>query len=407
MKWMQILALTVLFLTSAAVAQDTLAPTTPDPATKPSATEAATPPETTSKPAATEYTLPQEYDIPFRLYPTDDAIYFCCADADQPQAVPGGPPVRKSYGTYMRYDLKTGAITNVLATIPGRFNPAKLKVCPFQISPDGKYAFMQVHSAAGTSLGGCYMVDLQKQTAKKFLPAAEQQFVTWCGNEIAMSVKVLAQKGGMKGNVITVDSYNLLQPVRYSVTGARLGNLPACGNVWGSNRAGDIIIMRCDPQAMKQPVVDNAKAQIVMMTKEGKVLRPIPVSANAGYGVVYSADLKYASAQGCNIIGAKQIPGRNAMPVNAVAFTLDGNVTTIELPEPEKASAAVWVGDDGTLLTKRPVSEEYSCYSPKGQKLWTVEKVQAMGVWNGHAYFIQKDNLKLIKVKPLTAEKAQ
>ena len=364
---------------------------------------------------ATEWTLPQDDDI-YTLLPAGDMIYYVCADKAQAQQTPGGPPVRKRYTTYMAFDTKTGSVSNMLTTISGQFDPDKLMVFAFRVSPDGKYAAMDVHSDASASTAGLYMVDLKARKARKILPTADYQQMLWFGKELLLPAKKPSKApppaaappnpGGPATITVQAPRFDTLQPQRYNTKGMHLGPLLAFGFPFAVSQAGDSYVMLANPKALNKPLAAEdigTLGKVVVISKAGKPITEVPVAFDRGWALIYSPNLKFAATQACNLINAKPVAGMKFMPLNATAFTLDGK-TVIDLPEPTKPMQPVWVSDTGQLLTKDPMSGELTFWDNKGQKAWSLPGVATVAVHKDKVYYIETANPKVIKTKPLAEE---
>jgi hypothetical protein len=373
----------------------------------------------TDKAAATEWTLPQDDEI-YTLMPAGDTIYYVCADKVQDPQTPGGPPVRKRYSTIMAFDTKAGSVSNMLLTLPGQFNPDKLQVFAFRISPDGKYAAMDVHSSATTDskIVGLYVVDLQTRKARKILPAADYQQLLWFGKELLVPTRAPAKaaakapvnngpaNGGPRQVTIQIPQHDLLQPMRYDTKGTRLGPVVVNGFPWAVSQNGDSYVMLANPNALNKPLASAdvmTSGKLLVFNKAGKKTAEIPITPDRGYSVVYSPNLKFGATQACNITHAKKVPGMG-MPLNAAVFSLDGK-TTINLPEPSKPMGAVWVSDTGQLLSKDPISSELVFWDNKGQKTWSLPGVAVVTVYKDKVYYIEAASPKVIKTKLLEDNK--
>jgi hypothetical protein len=365
------------------------------------------------KTAATQWTLPQADEI-YTLLPAGDMIYYLCADKTQKQQTPGGPPVRKRYATYMAFDTKAGSVSNILTTIPGRFDIDKTAVFAFRVSPDGKHAAMDVHTATGSSVDGLYMVDLQTRKAKKILPAGDYQQMLWFGKELLVPNKrpskapppappPAANPGGPVTIIAQTPRFDLLQPRRYDTKGTLLGPLLVYGFPFATSQKGDAYVMLANPKALHKPLTDQddmSLRRVLLMGVSGKPISELPVAADRGWSLIYSPNLKFGATQACNLTDAKPVAGMKFMPLNAAVFSLDGK-TVINLPEPTKPMSPLWVSDTGQLLTKDPMSNELTFWDDKGQKAWSLPGVAVVAVYKDKVYYIEAASPQAIKVKPL------
>ncbi len=367
------------------------------------------------KTAATEWTLPQDDEI-YTLLPAGDTIYYLCADKNQAQQTPGGPPIRKRYSTYMAFDTKAGSVSNMLTTIPGRFDPDKLMVFAFRVSPDGKYAAMDVHSDAGANTVGLYMVDLKARKARKILAGGDHQQVLWFGKELLLPAKKPskapkappppANPGGPVTITGNVQPSDLLQPQRYDTNGKRLGPLLVYGFPGAVSQSGDSYVMLANPKALNKPLASQdimTLGKVLVINKAGKPTAEVPIAAGRGWTVIYSPNLKFATTQACNMLNAKPVAGMKFMPLNAVVFSVDGK-TVINFPEPTKPMQTIWVSDTGELLSKDITTNDLIFWDTKGQKTWTLPGVSTVAVYKDKVYYIETANPKVIKTKPLAED---
>ncbi len=287
--------------------------------------------------------------------------------------------MRKRYSTYMCFDTKIGSVSNMLLTLPGRFDPNKLMVFGFSLSPDRKHALMNVSSPSGSSLGGLWMVDLVKMKANKFPPTGG----TWVGNnELVVSVK-----DGLS---------RYTQLARYSVAGARLGTLPICGEIIAADEEGKYLYVKANPDKLNKPLsAEDYKTavKLLIVDKQGKVVFEVASPPNGNMSVL-SPGLKFSNAQ-------TAVNGQAAMKISS----LDGKKEWV-LPGMMKV---VYVGDEGDVLslTYSPTWGQTLEYSgADGKKLWTGPAVSMAAFYDGKAYYTESANPKVIKTKVLVEKKA-
>ena len=352
--------LVFLMLSAVAFAQDNPAPA---------------PASAATQPAATEWTLPQQDDI-YLLLPAGENIYYLCADHNKE---PAG--ARKRYSTYMCFNTRTSGTTNVLLSIPGRFDPDKLMVFGFSLSPDRKFALMNVNSLSGSNLGGLYMVDLVKNKARKFPPTGG----TWLGDELVVNVKDSKSR--------------YTQLMRYSITGAKLGPLPICGQLRAADEQGKNLYVMADPKDLRKPLPEKDIASVakpLMVDKDGKVTSEIAARPGGNMSVT-SPNLKFCAADAAQ-------NGNAAVRV----FSLDGKKEWF-LPEMMKT---IYVGDEGDVLSisYAPVNggngSTLEYWDASGKKVWTGPQVSAAAFYDGKAYYVETvDSKVMIKTKTLVEKK--
>jgi hypothetical protein len=350
------LVLVFLTISAAVFAQDK-----PVPTSAPAATQ----------PAATEWTLPQQDDINL-LLPAGENIYYLCADNNKEGATPGGPPIRKRYSTYMGYNTKTGSVSNVLLSIPGRFDPDKLMVFGFTLSPDRKLALMNVSSPSGSSLGGLYMMDLVKNKARKFPPTGG----TWVGGELVVTVR-----DGQSRYV---------QLARYGTTGAKLGTLPICGEILAADEQGKNLMVVADPKNLNKPLTEEHRkdtAKPLVVSKDGKSVTEVTAPPSGNMSVL-SPNLKFTNAQKGGSMRVYSLDGKKE-------WVLQGLMKVL------------YVGDEGEVLslTYANGNSLLGYWDNTGKKVWDGPPVGVAAFYDGKVYYIEAANPKVIKCKVLVEKK--